>query len=265
MLAEPAAALGIPLRLLAEAERRLGGAGDPRPPGRRPHRPRRSTRRDRRGCGGHLRPRARAHRAPRTPWRRTASRCGPGAEALVHAQDKAVMRARLTELGATLPASRRRRARVADVAVVRLPVRAQDDPRRLRRQGRAGSCATPTTCAEPFARGRAERCRAARRGAGAVSSRAGSAGRAPALGRGGRLAARRDGAARRSVRRGDRARARFRCADRWRSRARGHVARGSTSPGCSPSSCSRLTTAACSSTSSRCARTTPATGASTER
>ena len=105
MMAQPAVALGLPLRLLAEAEgvsaaqvipdhvvgdyRDLDGCG-----------PRRRLR------GGDLRPRARAHRAPARAGRRRASRSVPGPDALVHAQDKAVMRARLTELGVPCPRHR---------------------------------------------------------------------------------------------------------------------------------------------------------------
>ena len=64
MLAEPAAALGIPLRLLAEAPGRVGRPGDPRPHGGRLHRPR-HTPASRRGLRGrHLRPRARPDRPP---------------------------------------------------------------------------------------------------------------------------------------------------------------------------------------------------------
>ena len=135
MMAEPAAALGIPLRLLAEARGRLGRPGDPRPRGRRLPRPRRAAPRSPRLRGRHLRPRARADRAPRGARRPPASPCRPGPGALVHAQDKAVMRERLGELGVPCP----RNAVVASVGRrrgVRLPVRAQDHPRRLRRQGR---------------------------------------------------------------------------------------------------------------------------------
>ena len=57
----------------------------------------------------------------------------PGPEALVHAQDKAVMRARLTALGLPVPAARRRGDAPADVEAFGLPVRAQDHPRRVRR------------------------------------------------------------------------------------------------------------------------------------
>ena len=107
MLAEPAAALGIPLRLLAEAEGVSAAqvipdtiVGDYR-----------DLEMLRKVTGGaavvtfdhehvpteHLHALAEAGVAVR-----------PGPEALVHAQDKAVMRARLTELGRAVPAARRR-------------------------------------------------------------------------------------------------------------------------------------------------------------
>ena len=58
---------------------------------------------DRRLRGGDLRPRARADRAPARAGRGRGSPYRPGPEALVHAQDKAVMRARLAELGVPCP------------------------------------------------------------------------------------------------------------------------------------------------------------------
>ena len=74
----------------------------------------------------------------------------PGPDALVHAQDKARdARARSTELGVPCP----RHAIVAapaDVEAFGLPVRAEDHPRRLRRQGRLVRPLAPTTCAEPL-------------------------------------------------------------------------------------------------------------------
>ena len=102
MLAEPAAALGIPLRLLAEAEGVSAAQvipdtilGD--------HRDLEALRKVTSGAAvvtfdhehvptEHLRALAEAGVAVR-----------PGPEALVHAQDKAVMRARLTELGLPCP------------------------------------------------------------------------------------------------------------------------------------------------------------------
>ncbi len=131
MLAEPAAALGIPLRLLAEAE---GGSaaqvipdtlvGD--------HRDLDALRKVTDGVAvvtfdhehvptDHLHALADAGIAVR-----------PGPEALVHAQDKAVMRARLSALGVPCP----QWAVVAgpeDVGAVRLPLRPQGHPRRVRR------------------------------------------------------------------------------------------------------------------------------------
>ena len=67
MMAQPAIALGLPLRLLAEADGRLGGPGDPRPRRRRLHRPGHAARGHRRLPGRHLRPRARADRPPARP------------------------------------------------------------------------------------------------------------------------------------------------------------------------------------------------------
>ena len=89
MMAEPAAALGIPLRLLAEAEGVVRRPGDPRPRGRRLPRPRHAARGHRRLRRGHLRPRARARPTTCTRWPTPGSPCRPGPDALVHAQDKA--------------------------------------------------------------------------------------------------------------------------------------------------------------------------------
>src|SRR4051794_29432274 len=113
MMAEPAAALGIPLRLLAEAEGVSAAqvipdtiVGD--------HRDLEALRKVTSGAAvvtfdhehvptEHLHALAEAGIAVR-----------PGPEALVHAQDKAVMRQRLTELGMPCP----RHALVASVAEV---------------------------------------------------------------------------------------------------------------------------------------------------
>ena len=137
-MAEPAAALGLPLRLLAEAEGVSAAQVIPDHDRRRLPRPRDAARRSPSGCrGGHLRPRARARPSTCTRSRPTGIAVRPGPEALVHAQDKGVMRERLAELGVPCP-------RNAVVAIgrrgrgVRLPVRAQDHPRRVRRQGRLG-------------------------------------------------------------------------------------------------------------------------------
>ena len=131
MLAEPAAALGVPLRLLAEADGVSAAqvipdtiVGD--------YRDLEMLRKVTSGAQvvtfdhehvptEHLHALAEAGVAVR-----------PGPEALVHAQDKAVMRARLSAIGVPCP-------RYAVVSVrggrrgVRAAVRAQGHPRRLRR------------------------------------------------------------------------------------------------------------------------------------
>ena len=89
----------------------------------------------------------------------------PGPEALVHAQDKGVMRARLAELGVPCPRNALVHS-VDDVAAFGLPVRAEDDARRLRRQGRVvrpvGSTTSTSRSGPPRGR-RAPARRGARR------------------------------------------------------------------------------------------------------
>ena len=103
MMAQPAIALGPPAAPARRGRGRLGRPGDPRPARRRLHRPR------------HAAP---GHRGLR-PWSpSTTSTCRPthlhaleadgvavrpGPDALVHAQDKAVMRRRLAELDVPCP------------------------------------------------------------------------------------------------------------------------------------------------------------------
>ncbi len=134
MMAQPAIALGLPLRLLAEAEGVSAAqvipdhvVGD--------YTDLDTLKKVTDGCAvvtfdhehvptEHLRVLAESGIAVR-----------PGPDALVHAQDKGVMRARLAELDVPCPrnaivATRGRRRGV------RPPVRAEDDARRLRRQGR---------------------------------------------------------------------------------------------------------------------------------
>ena len=79
----------------------------------------------------------------------------PGPEALVHAQDKAVMRDRLSALGAPCPIYRV----VPDAAALiafgdehRLAGDRQDLPRRLRRQGGLEARLEPPSADQPFAR-----------------------------------------------------------------------------------------------------------------
>ncbi len=108
MMAEPAAALGIPLRLLAEAEGVSAAqvipdtlVGDYRDL----EMLRKVTERRARWS-----PSTTSTCPPSTctRWRRTGIAVRPGPEALVHAQDKAVMRARLTALGVPCPRHARR-------------------------------------------------------------------------------------------------------------------------------------------------------------
>ena len=172
--------------------------------------------------------------------------------------------------GSPSSACRARATRVvtdaADVAAFGVPVRAQDHPRRLRRQGRVG---------RPRGRRGAERLRrpprrpasAAGRGAGRLPPGAVGPGRPLAERPGGGVPGRRVDPARRHLPRGDRPRARPR-PRRWParpSRSRCGSPASSTSPASSPSSSSRPPTGGSWSTSWRCARTTPATGPRTAR
>ena len=112
--------------------------------------------------------------------RRRASPCRPGPEALVHAQDKVVMRARL---------GRARRARARGTAVVadadvadvrrrrrRLPVRAQDRRAAATTARASGSSRPPDECATAFAAAAATGVRDPGRGAGRLPARAVRAG-----------------------------------------------------------------------------------------
>ena len=173
MLAEPAAALGIPLRLLAEAEGVSAAqvipdtiVGD--------YRDLEMLRKVTDGAQvvtfdhehvptEHLHALAEAGVAVR-----------PGPEALVHAQDKAVMRARLSALGVPCP----RHAVVTSVdrrRGVRAAVRAQDHPWRVRRPGGVDGPRPPRGRGGVRDGGR-DRRPGARRGARRLPSRAGRAG-----------------------------------------------------------------------------------------
>ena len=142
----------------------------------------------------------------------------PGPDALLYAQDKLQMRAKLSELG--LPGARLGRGGVGRRAR-RLPRRPrrprgrEDRPRRLRRQGRARRVRRDRR-RRLVPRARRGRPRRSPAGGGArlLPARARPAGRAPPVRRDRRLAGRRDRAARRRLRRGDRAGARAR-PDAW--------------------------------------------------
>ena len=142
MLAEPAAALGVPLRLLAEAEGVSAAqvipdtiVGD--------HRDLEPLRKVTSGAAvvtfdhehvptDHLHALAEAGVAVR-----------PAPEALVHAQDKAVMRERLTVAGPAVSAVRRRADRGRGRGV-RAALRAEDHARRVRRpRGLGGPLGRP--------------------------------------------------------------------------------------------------------------------------
>ena len=147
----------------------------------------------------------------------------PGPHALAVAQDKLLMRARLDAIGIPVPDWAPVRDRAELDAFLRDHGgrgRREDAARRIRRQGRADRALGGR--GRRLVRG-ARRARVrvgpARRGAGRLPPRAGAAGRAPAVGRGRRLAARRERAARRGVRRGVRAGTRRRRAARRRARA----------------------------------------------
>ena len=132
---------GHPAARAGRGPDRVGGSGGRRRPGRRLPRPGDGTPVRRGGGRGHLRPRARPDR-PAPGWRPTGVTVRPGPDALVHAQDKAVMRQRLDTIDAPAPAHQvvatpggRRRLRQARR---RLPDHPEDHPRRVRRQGRLG-------------------------------------------------------------------------------------------------------------------------------
>ena len=135
MMAEPAAALGHPAAAARRGAGRLGRPGDPRPRRRRLHRPRHAAAPGRGLPGRHLRPRARADRPParaRGRRRRRAARArgarprpGQGGDARGARPDRRAA-ARGTRSSPTVRRGRR----------LRLPVRPQDHPRRVRRQGR---------------------------------------------------------------------------------------------------------------------------------
>ena len=195
---------------------------------------------------------------------------GPVPAALVHAQDKAVMRERLTALGAAVPAlagGRRRRR-----GSTRSPRRVGGCPVVLKatRGGYDGKGVWVVDCAaDPRRGGRSPPAAAdAGRGAGRTSRRelAVLAARSPS----GQTAVypvvesvQRDGVCREV----DRARARARPGPGGGrpSRSRCGSPASSAWSACWRSRCSRPATAGCWSTSWRCARTTPATGPSTAR
>ncbi len=104
---------------------------------------------------GHLRPRARAGGAHAPRCRGRAHRL-PGADALLHAQDKRAMRERLAELGAAGAALGAGRPARSDVdrfaAETGWPVVAQGGPRRLRRPRRLDAGRPPRprpSCSPP--------------------------------------------------------------------------------------------------------------------
>ena len=263
MMAEPAAAMGLPLRLLAEAEGVSAAqvipdhlVGD--------YRDLATLRKATAGCPvvtfdhehvptEHLHALAADGLAVR-----------PGPEALVHAQDKAVMRERLGALGIPCP----RNAVVATIA----DVEAFGFPCVLKttRGGYDGKgvwfVAGPDECVEPFAAAEASGVRLLaeervdfRRELAALVARSpsGQAASYPVV-----ASTQRDGICHEVVAPApdlDTASPVRRSGSRYGSPGR------STSRACSPSSCSRRTTAACWSTSWRCGPTTPATGPRTAR
>ncbi len=201
MMAQPAIALGVPLRLLAEAE---GGSAAQVIPDQLvgDYRDLATLRQVTDDCvvvtfdHEHV-PTEHLH-----ALEDAGVACRPGPEALVHAQDKIVMREAMARLGAPQP----RWAVVAsagEVASVRVPLRPQGQPRRLRRQGRLGRPIgrRPRRAARG---GRAGRRTAARRGAGRLPARAGRAGRPRTERPGGGVPRRRLDPARRHLPRGDR-------------------------------------------------------------
>ena len=145
----------------------------------------------------------------------------PPPEALIHAQDKLVMRRRLDAIGAPIP----RYAEVIDVAeleafAARPADRAQDGARRVRRSRRA---AGPRSGRGPGLRGPQSRRGNPRPGRGTRGDAAGAGrpGGPVAVRPGRRVAGGGNRAARRHLRRGDRARARSGSRDRQRGRAAG--------------------------------------------
>ena len=92
MTAQAAIALGVRLRVLAALAGRIRSAGGRRRDDRRPRRAGRAARLRGRVRRADLRPRARPDRAPARRWRPRASPCGRGRRPCVHAQDKVAMR-----------------------------------------------------------------------------------------------------------------------------------------------------------------------------
>ena len=169
----------------------------------------------------------------------------PPPEALIHAQDKLVMRRRLEAIGAPIP----RYAEVTDIAEIeafagRQTGRAQDGARRLRRPRRVAGprYGRGARIREPQSR-RGNRC--SDRGTRRDATRAGRTGGPLAVRPGRRMAGGGDRAARRHLRRGDRARAGSGRRNRKRGRAVGAAAgrRARAWSACWPSSCSRPSTA----------------------
>ena len=148
----------------------------------------------------------------------------PPPEALIHAQDKLVMRRRLEAIGAPVP----RYAEVTDVADIeafaeRETGGAQDGARRLRRPWRVAGprYGRGARIREPQSR-RGNRC--SDRGTRRDATRAGRAGGPLAVRPGCRMAGGGDRAARRHLRRGDRARTGSGRRNRKRGRAVGAAA-----------------------------------------
>ena len=265
MMAQPAIALGLPLRLLAEAEGVSAAqvipdhvVGD--------YRDLDTLRTVTDGCAvvtfdhEHV-PTEHLHAlddagvaVPARPGR-AGARPGQGRDA------GAAHRARRA-----LPAARDRRRPAEDVEAFGFPC-----VLKTTRGGYDGKgvwfVRSAADCAEPLRGRRGARGGAARRGAGRLPPRAVGAG-GPVAERPGRgVPGRRLDPARRHLPRGGRAgaRPRPRAGRPRRSRSRCGSPASSTSPASWPSSCSRPPTAGSWSTSSRCGRTTPGTGPRTAR
>ena len=248
MTHQAAIALGQTLRVLAVAAGRPGRAGHPRRGDRFAHRPRRAA---------HARPTGADaltfdhEHVPTELLEKLVAEgvnVAPPPEALIHAQDKLVMRRRLEALGAPVP----RFAAVTDVGRRRRV-------RRARRQRRSWSrrCVAATTAAACRWPATSPRRAMSRRRyladgvavlveeTGGDAARAGRAGGAVTVRAGRGVAGGGDRAARRHLRRGDRARARPGRRNRQRRRAARRCGWPTSSAwsGCWRSSCSRPSTA----------------------
>ncbi len=163
MMAQSAVGLGRAAPAARRGRGRLRGPGGPRRPRRRLPRPGDAARGRRGLLRRHLRPRARPHRAPprarrggtRLPARPggAGARPGQGGDAGQAGRSSASPRPATALVGRPCRGVRVRRGGR------RLPGGAQDHPGRLRRQGRLGGRSPSTTARPPFEVAAPSRCR----------------------------------------------------------------------------------------------------------